>query len=111
MPDAEINSLFQDVTKLYVETASVISQIYAEQDSMNKVPDQFPPKMAHEIVVLDHSNLCEIIRRHRERFLVRWFNAEIDIIEQEYPKLVASYTQEHQLQSAINVCDDKTTFD
>ena len=60
---------------------------------------------------LEHSLFCANVRQHRERLLVRWTDTEIDIIEQEHQELVAAYDNEAPLQSALNACDDNTTFE
>ena len=69
MPDAEIKSIVKEVTKLYVEATSVISQIIAEQDSKNKGTYQLPTVMAHEMVVMENSDFCAIVWQHFEHLL------------------------------------------
>jgi len=46
-----------------------------------------------------------------EKKIARWTATEIDIIEQEHQELVAAYHNEAPLQSALNACDDNTTFE
>ena len=93
MSDSEFDSLVKDVKNLYSEAASGISPIFAKRDSMNEGTNQLAPILAHELVVLEHSEFCVIVRKYRERLLARWSTAEIDIIEQEHQELVATYTQ------------------
>jgi hypothetical protein len=109
--DEEADALVKDVTKLYIEAASGISRIVAERDSMNEGTDQLPPVMPNELAVLQHSEFCATVRKHRERLLARLSTTEIDIIEQEHQELVAAYTEEGQLRSALNACGSSTTFD
>ena len=89
LPDAEVVSLVKDVTKLYVETISGNSQVFAERDAMNESADELPPVLPHVLATLEPSDLCAIVRRHRERLLALWSTTEIDAIEQQHQELVA----------------------
>ena len=109
--EVDIDFLVKEVTKLYVEAAARISRIVAESDANNESTDELPAVLLNELVRLDHSLICRNVQRHRERLLVRWTDTETGIIEQEHQKLVAAYHNEAPLQSALNACDEKTTFD
>ena len=111
MSEVHIDSLVKEVTKLYVEAAARISRIVAERDANNESTDELPAVLPNELVRLEHSLFCTNVQQHRERLLVRWTDTEIDIIEQEHQELVAAYHNEAPLQSALNACDEKTTFD
>ena len=111
MSEVHIDSLVKEVTKLYVEAAARISRIVAERDANNESTDELPAVLPNELVRLEHSLLCRNMQQHRERLLDRWTDTEIDIIEQEHQELVAAYHDEAPLQSALNACDEKTTFD
>ena len=111
MSEVHIDSLVKEVTKLYVEAAAQINRIVAERDANNESTDELPTVLPNELVCLEHSLFCRNVQQHHERLLVRWTDAEIDIIEQEHQELVAAYHNEAPLQSALNMCDEKTTFD
>ena len=111
MSEVHIDSLVKEVTKLYVVAAARISRIVAERDANNESTNELPAVLPNELVRLEHSLFCTNVQQHRERLLVRWTDTEIDIIEQEHQELVAAYHNEAPLQSALNACDEKTTFD
>ena len=111
MSEVDIDSLVKEVTKLYVEAAARISRIVAERDANNESTIELSAVLPNELVRLEHSLFCRNVQQHRERLLVRWTDTEIDIIEQEHHELVAAYHKEAPLQSALNACDKKTTFD
>jgi len=50
-------------------------------------------------------------RARRRKRIARWTATEIDTIEQEHQQLVAAYHNEASFQSALNACDDNTTFE
>ena len=94
-----------------MEAISGISQIVAERDAMHESADELPPVLPHELAALEPSDLCAIVRRHRERLLARWTSTEIDAIEQQHRELVAAYAREQPLRAALTARDEKTTFD
>jgi len=105
--EVDIDFLVKEVTKLYVEAAARISRIVAESDANNESTDELPAVLLNELVRFEHSLFCRNVQQHRERLLVRWTGAEIDIIEQEHQELVAAYHNEAPLQSALSTCDEK----
>ena len=52
IPDVEVNSLFKDVTNLYVKATYGMSQIVDDQELMNKGTNQLTPVMTYWLVVL-----------------------------------------------------------
>lgn len=100
-PDVEVNSVVRDFTKLYTETASGISRIISEPDSMKEGADRLPPVMPKELAALQNSEFCATVRQDHERMLVRLSTVDIDIIQQEHHELAAAYTEEGQLRSAL----------
>lgn len=111
MSDVDVDSLLKEVTKLYIEAAAWISRIVAERDANNESVDELPAVMPHELVHLQHSEFCANGREHCERLLARWTTTKIDLFEQENQALVSFYNNEPPLQSALNACDDKISFE
>ena len=111
MSDANVDSLVKEVTKLYVEAATGISQIVVERDASNKSSNALSAVLPQELVCLEHSEFCANVREHCKRLLARWTATKIDIIEQEHQELVAAYHNKAPLQSALNACNDNTTFE
>jgi len=76
----------------------------------NESTDALPSLLPQELVHLEHSLFCTNVREHHERLLARWTATKIDVIEQEHQELVAAYHNEAPLPSALNACDENTTF-
>jgi hypothetical protein len=108
---AELEALTKDIAMLFVRAVEGISDIVAERDDSNNAGDHLPPVLPHELAVPEHADFCSVVRSHRERLLTRWSTSEIDVIGQEHQVLAATYTSETPLRSALDACDEKTTFD
>ena len=111
MSDADVDSLVKEVTKLYVKAATGINWIVVDRDASNESSHVLPAILQQELVRLEHSEFCANVWEYRERLLTRWTATEIDIIEQEHQELVAAYHNKAPLQSALNACNDNTTFE
>ena len=111
MADANVNSLVKEVTKLYVKAATGIIQIVMERDVSNKSTNELPAVFPQELVCLEHDEFCVNMWEYCKHLLACWTVTKIDYIEQEHQELVAAYHNKAPLQSALNACDDNTTFE
>ena len=65
--EENIEKLVKDVAILDVRVVGGISGIVAERDTANDCDQPLPPALPHQLVTISRSDLCCIIRTHRER--------------------------------------------
>ena len=67
--------------------------------------------LPHPLAELEHIEFGSCVREHREPMAARWTNIEIDAVEQEHQALVAAFSDEPALKSALLACNSQMTFD
>ena len=88
-----------------------ILSIQAERNSANKPADNLPPVLPHQLVKIYGRDFTKIVSDHRNRLKQFWTEELIDKLERQHRELRFAYQHDSILQSALNNCDDSTSFE
>jgi len=100
------------VSKLVIGIVDGIVDIQAERDSTNlPSAEQFPPVLPHELIKLPTREFTSIVVQHLDRLKQFWSEKMIDILEREHQQLLIKYQRDTTLKSAIDNCDNSTSFE
>jgi len=88
-----------------------ILNIQAERNSVNKSADNLPPVLPHQLVKIYGRDFTKIVSDHRNHLKQFWTEELIDKLERQHRELRFAYQHDSILQSALNNCDDSTSFE
>src|SRR5436309_6244109 len=88
-----------------------ILNIQAERNSANKPADNLPPVLPHQLVKIYGRDFTKIVSDHRNHLKQFWTEELIDKLERQHRELRFAYQHDSILQSALNNCDDSTSFE
>jgi hypothetical protein len=90
------------VAKLFVESASRISEIVAERNSSNEGGNELPPVLPHQLVRLDMRRFVSYVNEHRKRLERRFSAVEINLIGDDLSQLQRAYREESAFKAAVD---------
>jgi len=88
-----------------------ILNIQAERNSANKSADNLPSVLPHQLVKIYGRDFTKIVSDHRNHLKQFWTEELIDKLERQHRELRFAYQHDSILQSALNNCDDSTSFE
>lgn len=105
-----MNVLVKGLAVCTVNLIAGVISVVAERDSSNEAAAQMPPVLPHQLVSLRGREFSDILKIQLPRLRSTWSLTDIDIIEQEFEELQATYRRESSFRSVLDACDHNSSF-
>lgn len=100
------DQIISEVGMFLVVMVEGIRDIQAERDSCNRVSEDLPPVLPHELVKMRTSEFGRtIVDRHLQQLRYSWSEKTIMQIEKQYRQLCLTYQQDSSFKTAFDKCD------
>lgn len=106
--EAAMAELVKDLAVCTVNLIVDVILVVVERDSSSEAAVEMPPVLPHQLVSLQAREFSFIRKVQSFRPETTWLEVEIDIIEQVFEEMQATFLRESIIKNVVDACDHRT---